>query len=611
MAGTRSGRVLGTLAWRSGSDPEALGIRGTALAAAGLNLVRGRRRAVGTPAPRSSHQGRRPRRAAPWRDSRAASWRSSRGGFPGWGRFCWRSRWSGSASCCPSPRQRLDLRGDAGRGAAGNRSAASWRGLLRAPDRGPPLGGPLALLAALCVAVSYAPSSFRSVPPMGDEVLSTIAGYFRLALPLMLPVCLLSGMLFTLLGRALHGELRESTRPAGLLTLANTLGAATGALVGGFLLLPVLGVERSLFALCLYGPVCLLALAAGASASREPGRAGHGRGAVRRWSLPLPIRTDGKPVRPGIVSRWAAGLLSADRLREDRPHGDRDDHAPGGFRPESHRLITNGMAMSGTPRGRRYMALYVWWPVAVHPAPRRALQISYGLGTTTRALVETRAAGADRHRGHLGRRPAAQRAGAGEPVRQPAHDPRVHAHVEDGRFFLLTTPLRYDIITAEPPPPRPPASRACTRGSTSPSPVAPRSRRHHDVLAAGLPDERRGDAGDRRWLLCGLRRLFALDRPRPRVDTRGHARRAGAPPSAERFARPNGPGPGRRGGACARPGSTTPRSSGRCSWLTLRQLDAWCGGRRPARRRPSAGPARPWVGPGRRTEAAYREMQGA
>jgi hypothetical protein len=36
----------------------------------------------------------------------------------------------------------------------------------------------------------------------------------------------------------------------------------------------------------------------------------------------------------------------------------------------------------------------------------------------------------------------------------PLHDPRVSVHVEDGRFFLLTTPREYDLITAEPPPPK-------------------------------------------------------------------------------------------------------------------------------------------------------------
>src|SRR5258705_7699267 len=35
----------------------------------------------------------------------------------------------------------------------------------------------------------------------------------------------------------------------------------------------------------------------------------------------------------------------------------------------------------------------------------------------------------------------------------PLHDPRVRVHIEDGRYFLQTTDLRFDLITGEPPPP--------------------------------------------------------------------------------------------------------------------------------------------------------------
>ena len=96
----------------------------------------------------------------------------------------------------------------------------------------------------------------------------------------------------------------------------------------------------------------------------------------------------------------------------------------------------------------------MWWPVAVHPAPRRALQISYGLGTTSRALVETRELEhidvVDTSASVLKLSALAQES----PAANPLADPRVHAHIEDGRFFLLTTPLRYDLITADPPPPK-------------------------------------------------------------------------------------------------------------------------------------------------------------
>ncbi len=310
------------------------------------------------------------------------------------------------------------------------------------------------LLAGLGVAASYA--SFLSVvPPMGAIVLHTIPGYFRLAVPLMLPVCFLSGVLFTLLGRALHAELGESTRSAGLLTLANTVGAATGALMGGFLLLPLLGVERSLFALaCLYGVVGLLTLAPALLPRVRVGVALAGALFLAAVAL-FPFGLMERQYVPRIVSRWAAesyrpiayeeGLAETVMILRHDAFG----------RPETYRLVTNGMAMSGTTYvGRRFMALYVWLPAALHPAPRRALQISYGLGTTARALVETRELEridiVDTSAAVLRLSALAQES----PSADPLGDPRVHAHVEDGRFFLLTTPLRYDIVTADPPPPK-------------------------------------------------------------------------------------------------------------------------------------------------------------
>ena len=310
------------------------------------------------------------------------------------------------------------------------------------------------LLAGFGVVASYA--SFLSVvPPLGATVLFTIAGYFRLAVPLMLPVCLLSGVLFTLLGRALHAQLGESTRSAGMLTLANTVGAAAGALVSGFLLLPVLGVERSLFALaCLYGVVALLSLGP-ALLPRE--RVGLGlAGALFLVALALfPFGLMQRQYVPRVVARWSSEsyrpIAYEEGLTETVMITRRDSFA----RPESYRLITNGMAMSGTNYvGRRFMALYVWLPVAVHPAPRRALQISYGMGTTARALVETRELEridiVDTSAAVLRLSSLAQESPSADPLR----DPRVHTHVEDGRFFLFTTPLLYDIITADPPPPK-------------------------------------------------------------------------------------------------------------------------------------------------------------
>ena len=61
---------------------------------------------------------------------------------------------------------------------------------------------------------------------------------------LILPASMVSGALFNAVGTALSKS-QSSSRAAGLLTLANTVGAMAGALLAGFGLLPVLGMERS------------------------------------------------------------------------------------------------------------------------------------------------------------------------------------------------------------------------------------------------------------------------------------------------------------------------------------------------------------------------------
>ncbi len=312
----------------------------------------------------------------------------------------------------------------------------------------------VALGGALGVVASYA--AFVAVAPVpGETLLTTLGGYFRIALPLMLPVALLSGALFPLLGRALHARLGDATRATGLVTLANTTGAMLGALAAGFLLLPALGVERSLFGLaCAYGLVAVLALDAEAKARQRVPLAAAAALALAAVSL-FPFGLMLNRYVPLVASRWTSEGLRPIAFEEGLTETVMLLRQDAFDRPLAHRLVTNGMAMSATNYvARRYMGLYAWWPVAVHPAPRRALLISYGLGTTARALVETRELEqidvVDVSADVLRLSALAQES----PARDPLHDPRVRAHVEDGRFFLLTTRERYDIVTAEPPPPR-------------------------------------------------------------------------------------------------------------------------------------------------------------
>jgi hypothetical protein len=279
------------------------------------------------------------------------------------------------------------------------------------------------------------------------------------ALRLMLPVSLLSGCLFTLLGRALKEGDADETETAGVLTLANTLGGVAGALVGGLAILPHLGVERAIFACALsYAAIAACTVVATrplrfeAWGRRALGGAFAGLlaylallpfGLMRNHFIPLSgasFTADGSELidaREGLTET----VLYFRRERWGEPH--------------YYQLITNSFSMSATHAvARRYMKHYVYWPLAVNPHARSALLISYGVGSTAKALVDTNGLDSidivDISREILEMSSHV----FADPDQHPLRDPRVAVHVEDGRFFLQVTERRFDLITGEPPPPK-------------------------------------------------------------------------------------------------------------------------------------------------------------
>jgi hypothetical protein len=119
--------------------------------------------------------------------------------------------------------------------------------------------------------------------------------------------------------------------------------------------------------------------------------------------------------------------------------------------PAAWRLLTDSYSMTGINRwSLRYMRAFAWLPLSLHPAPRRALLISYGAGNTAQALLSDPALEqltvVDLSPEILAASPLLH-AGA-----DPLRDARVRLVREDGRHFLRTRSERFDIITAEPPP---------------------------------------------------------------------------------------------------------------------------------------------------------------
>ncbi len=329
--------------------------------------------------------------------------------------------------------------------------------LARSPAVLPPMLPLLALLAGVATVAAYTRMP-GVLDALGGRYLFTPSSIALAAAALMLPTSIVSGLFFTVAGMVLHAGGRGAEGQAvGLLTFANTCGALSGALVAGFALLPTLGVELSLFVVVvLYGLIAAITVGLG---GRPP--------------LPILSLVLGMLALFGVsVALFPFGLMRNDFLRRSvapfLQGGNRLVLVREGLtetlsytrhelfgEPVDHRLIVNGFSMSGSFfAAARYMRLFVYLPVAVHPNPRSALLISYGVGVTAQALTDVDALEAidvvDISRDVL---ELAQQVHP-VPGPMPLDDPRVRVHIEDGRFHLLTTERRYDLITGEPPPPR-------------------------------------------------------------------------------------------------------------------------------------------------------------
>jgi predicted membrane-bound spermidine synthase len=270
--------------------------------------------------------------------------------------------------------------------------------------------------AALVVLTYWGYDLFAVYRDLQDTTTLAFVGF---ATFLMFPVAALSGVAFTMVNRAIKDDLGSSARTAGIATFCNTIGAMLGSLGAGFVLLPMVGMESSFFLIA--ATYCLVAFAVptyfGAQAATLPNH---------------------------TLITTREGLVETVRYYRRDIFGE----------PKYYRLVTNGHSMSATTTAsQRYMKLYVYLPLALKADARDALLISYGVGSTAKALTDSRGL------------QNIDIVDISEDILEmstivypgdenPLQDERVRVHVEDGRFFLNTTSSRYDLITSEPPPPK-------------------------------------------------------------------------------------------------------------------------------------------------------------
>ena len=232
----------------------------------------------------------------------------------------------------------------------------------------------VALIAGCSTALSYLTFQWMT---HGTQ----LAEWYRvmwLACALTAPTSFLSGVLFTALGQAVREAAIDSgcwsdARAAAWLTLANTTGAMCGPPLAAFVLLPTLGMERTLFAVgVVYAVIGLLAMRVigpGTAPARSPAFVLSAVALILSLGgFPFGLMADEYFARAAQPYAADGSEIVATRegpsetifLMQQRWLG----------KPVYNRLVTNGFSMTGTAvPGLRYMRYFAYWPMLLHEAP--------------------------------------------------------------------------------------------------------------------------------------------------------------------------------------------------------------------------------------------------
>jgi spermidine synthase len=311
----------------------------------------------------------------------------------------------------------------------------------------------LCLLAPVVAVLSFYSYSLLYVS-FFDQIYGRAGLLMIEGIVLMLPSCILSGVLFPLFGEKLHRKIGGTTSPSGALTFANTLGSAVGTGLATFLMLPLLGIEYSILTLALVYILVTLIVVLNSETLRQAGRnylVPAGALALVLVIFPYGALTKSYEVYAKEVYPREQLVAVKEGVNETLQYYRHDVSG----RPASFRLVTNSHSMSATNfQAQRYMRLYAYMPYLLHDEIKSVLQISYGVGVTAEAVVSLPDMShfdiVDISQDVLSMSDVIHEASGLHPQK----DPRSRVHVEDGRFFLQTTDNTYDLITAEPPPPK-------------------------------------------------------------------------------------------------------------------------------------------------------------
>ena len=270
---------------------------------------------------------------------------------------------------------------------------------------------------------------------------------------------ILFGVSFTAISRAVRTLLPSSSKTVGTVTALNTIGAALGAVLAGFVLLPLLGIQPTLILLS------MLALVVGVGVSLV-----SVRGLLSRLLCVVPVLV-AVALLFSAFPRWDKQLLSAGpyfspwnfvrgseiTLGQHLASGRLLHYSEGTTSTASTtRSSDEGLYFSidgkvesdTTPRGQVIQRMIGHIPMLFHPNPKRVVNIGLGAGVTLGALgcypvdhlevveIEPEAV-------HVARI-------WGDYNHHVTDHEKLKIIIGDGRNHLFCTEEKYDVITSDP-----------------------------------------------------------------------------------------------------------------------------------------------------------------
>lgn len=274
----------------------------------------------------------------------------------------------------------------------------------------------------------------------------------------------LMGFAFPLVARVVVEDLRSAPRSVGVAYAGNTIGAILGSLAAGFVLVPLIGLQKSLFAAAFLNA----AAAAIGLAARAMIRPRSVLSFLPAAALPAFLLVAAIPAwNPNALS---SGLYLYAAERAAQFEGENVDieemmsvreqlfYREGVTTTVNVERDPNGGALylrvtgktdASTTDDMRTQLLLAHVPALLHPEPKDALVIGLGSGVTLGAML---------------RYPSVKSVDCVEIAAEVVEasdffgpwneefrkDPRQRIVLEDARNFLLLTDRRYDLVTSEP-----------------------------------------------------------------------------------------------------------------------------------------------------------------